>query len=97
MKFRGCSKFLWAWLISITDNRRIEACSFPYRRMRLLTCIPTALSHNLLQCLGQLGQVVHILPNGNVKVIIKGQRWILSPETIVPAPGETPPEYTAGM
>ena len=29
----------WAWLIFISDsdNRHIEACSFPYKRMRLLT------------------------------------------------------------
>ncbi len=49
-----------------------------------------------LQSLGQLGRVIHILPNGDFKVILKGKRWILSPGTLVPAPGETPPDYTAG-
>ena len=58
--------------------------------------VTQVLALSLCQSLGQLGQVVHVSPNNNVKVIMKGQKWIVHPDTLEPAPGRTPPEYTAG-
>ena len=50
----------------------------------------------LLQSLGQVGRVVKVYDNGDVRVAVNGSRWKFNPDCLSPAPGETPIEEKTG-
>ena len=66
-------------------------------RSACIFTIKSQLFFFFFQALGQLGHVIHIQPSSEVRVLVKGQRWLFKPECLRSAPGETIPEYTAGM
>ena len=48
------------------------------------------------QSLGQVGRVMKVKANGDIRVAVNGSRWILNPKCLSPAPGETPIEEKTG-
>ena len=46
----------------------------------------------LIQILGELGRVAEVYINGGIVVAVKGRLWTLDPRSVLPAPGETPPD-----
>ena len=57
---------------------------------------PSPLSPLPSQALGQLGRVVKLRSDDNVKVAVNGRRWIMNPLCLCPAPGATPLEEEEG-
>ena len=48
------------------------------------------------QSLGQVGRVVKVQANSDVRVAVNGRRWIMNPRCMVPAPNQTPQEDFLG-
>ena len=48
------------------------------------------------QALGQVGRVVKIRANGDVRVAVNGSRWMFNPKSLTLAPGEIPIEERTG-
>jgi hypothetical protein len=42
--------------------------------------------------LGQLGRVLTVYDSGDCRIRVNGYDWTLNPQSLVPAPGETPPD-----
>ena len=49
------------------------------------------------QSLGQVGRIIKVQGNGDVRVAVNGKRWIMNPRCMVPAPNLTPPEDNLGL
>ena len=47
----------------------------------------------ILQCIGRIGRVIEVDSDGDVKVLVDGDAWILNPYCTVPAR----PEEIAGL
>lgn len=45
-----------------------------------------------LQSLGQVGRVVRVHPDNDVRVIVNGRKWTFNPKCLVPAPNQVPQE-----
>ena len=50
----------------------------------------------LLQSLGQIGRIVKVQTNNDVRVAVNGRRWVMNPRCMVPAPSQIPREDTIG-
>ena len=50
-----------------------------------------------MQSLGQVGRVIKVQGNSDVRVAVNGKRWIMNPRCMVPAPNQIPVEDTLGM
>ena len=48
------------------------------------------------QSLGQVGRVIKVQGNSDVRVAVNGKRWIMNPRCMVPAPNQTLVEDTLG-
>ena len=49
-----------------------------------------------VQALGQVGRVIKVRPNSDVRISVNGQRWVVNPRCLTPAPEEVPPEEKIG-
>lgn len=52
---------------------------------------------DMAMSLGQVGRVMKIQSNGNVRVAVNGSRWLFNPKCLTPAPGEVPMEEKTGQ
>ena len=52
--------------------------------------------HSHFQSLGQVGRVIKVQANGDVRVAVNGRRWVLNPHCMVPAPKQVPQEDISG-
>ena len=48
------------------------------------------------QCLGQLAVVLKVMPSDDVRIAVCGNKWVMNPRCLVPAPDEVPPTIMDG-
>lgn len=60
-------------------------------------CMKVTAWLSCLQSLGQVGRVLKVKANGDVRVAVNGERWIYNPQCLVSAPGEVPMEEHTGQ
>ena len=73
---------------SVAIARSMNACT--------LLCILFLSNTQFTQSLGQVGRVIKVQVNSDIRVAVNGRRWVMNPKGMVPAPNQTPQEDFLG-